>query len=283
MYACPLCPVTGWGRLEPSDETALLASPCPGRLDIGHTLLHPTDGRMTSSHSAYNLGSHTRAISHRLDWVGFPGPIASLSPSRASDLANKRRRHVDKAAQNGRAGPFHIGHIRACILANAGICGPWPSVAPGVKAFLRMMSGVILTVDHSIDRPIVPVALSPESQINKPNIPRDIKMKGIFSIVALAAAADVVSGHYIFNQFGLGSGKFGLYQHIRQNTNHNSPVTDLNSRDLRCNVGGNSGASTATVDVKAGDSFTFRTDQAVYHQGPISLSVHKSPRGMSRR
>jgi hypothetical protein len=86
-------------------------------------------------------------------------------------------------------------------------------------------------------------------------------------------AADVVSGHYIFQQFAVGSKKFAVYEHIRKNSNYNSPVTSLSSNDLRCNVGGSSGASTTVLNVNAGDSFTFYSDTAVYHQGPISLYV----------
>ena len=48
---------------------------------------------------------------------------------------------------------------------------------------------------------------------------------------------------------------------------------DLASKDLRCNVGGASGSNTTTLPVKAGDAFTFTSDVAVYHQGPISLYV----------
>lgn len=99
-------------------------------------------------------------------------------------------------------------------------------------------------------------------------------MKSTISIfTALSLGAAQVSGHYIFQQFGVGSTKFPVYEHIRKNTNMNSPVLSLTSTDLRCNVGGGSGASTTTVAVKAGDAFTFRADQAVYHQGPISLWV----------
>lgn len=98
-------------------------------------------------------------------------------------------------------------------------------------------------------------------------------MKASCFLAALSLGVADVSAHYIFQQFGLGSSKFPVYEHIRKNSNYNSPVTSLSSNDLRCNVGGNSGASTTLVDVKAGDSFTFYTDVAVYHQGPISLYV----------
>lgn len=62
-----------------------------------------------------------------------------------------------------------------------------------------------------------------------------------------------------------------VYQNIRKNTNYNSPVTDLASPDLRCNVGGGSSSGTTTVSVPAGSSVTFTSDTAVYHQGPVTL------------
>lgn len=77
----------------------------------------------------------------------------------------------------------------------------------------------------------------------------------------------------IFQRLTANGAQGGVYQNIRQNTNNNSPVTDLSSTDLRCNVGGGSGASTSTVSVAAGSSLTFTADIAVYHQGPVSLYV----------
>jgi hypothetical protein len=66
------------------------------------------------------------------------------------------------------------------------------------------------------------------------------------------------------------------YQYIRKNTNQNSPVTDLASTDLRCNVGA-SGSGTATVTVAAGAQVKFTLDIAVYHQGPIMWYLGKAP------
>ena len=45
------------------------------------------------------------------------------------------------------------------------------------------------------------------------------------AITALALAANTASAHYIAQYLSVGSTKYGKYQHIRQNTNDNSPVT----------------------------------------------------------
>ncbi|KAK4034541.1 glycosyl hydrolase family 61-domain-containing protein [Parachaetomium inaequale] len=101
-------------------------------------------------------------------------------------------------------------------------------------------------------------------------------MKGLLSAAALSLAVSDVSAHYIFQQLTTGSTKHDVFQYIRKNSNYNSPVTDLASNDLRCNVGA-SGASTETISVAAGSSFTFTLDTAVYHQGPTSIYMSKAP------
>lgn len=95
-------------------------------------------------------------------------------------------------------------------------------------------------------------------------------MKGVFTAAALSLAVSEVSAHYIFQQLDIGGTKGSVYQYIRKNSNGNSPVTDLSSNDMRCNVGA-SGSGTETVSAKAGDSFTFTLDTPVYHQGPTSM------------
>jgi hypothetical protein len=101
---------------------------------------------------------------------------------------------------------------------------------------------------------------------------RQFTMKSFITLAALSLIVSEVSAHYIFQQLSIGSTKYPVFKYIRQNSNYNSPVTDLTSNDLRCNVGA-SGASTDTVAVKAGDQFTFTLDTPVYHQGPISMYV----------
>ncbi|KAI9902232.1 hypothetical protein N3K66_004049 [Trichothecium roseum] len=98
-----------------------------------------------------------------------------------------------------------------------------------------------------------------------------------FGITAVAALLlNGASAHYIWNQLDIdgaaGSGADG----IRPNSNYNSPVTDLASNDLRCNEGGITGTGTTVRDIKAGSDFTFHTDVAVYHQGPVSVFLSKA-------
>lgn len=103
-------------------------------------------------------------------------------------------------------------------------------------------------------------------------------MKTFTSLAVLSLAVSNVSAHYIFQQLSVGATKNPLWKYIRQHTNYNSPVTDLKSNDLRCNVGAK-GAGTETVGVKAGEQFTFTLDTPVYHQGPVSVLVpFRSPK-----
>lgn len=101
-------------------------------------------------------------------------------------------------------------------------------------------------------------------------------MKLSLLALGLSALVHEASAHYIFEYLTYGGTKFAQYQYIRKNTNYNSPVTDLASNDLRCNVGGATGAG-ATLSVTAGSSLTFTADVAVYHQGPVSFYMAKAP------
>ncbi len=95
-------------------------------------------------------------------------------------------------------------------------------------------------------------------------------MKGILGAAALSLAVREASAHYIFQQLSIGSTQYPVFQYIRENTNFNQPVTELDDPNLRCNVGAD-GSKTETVTVKAGDAFTFTLDTPVYHQGPVSM------------
>lgn len=102
-------------------------------------------------------------------------------------------------------------------------------------------------------------------------------MKVFASVALLVTLASQTSCHYIFETFTANGVKNAPYTYVRKNTNYNSPVTDLTSNDLRCNVGGEAGNGTETVSVAAGSSVSFTSDVAVYHQGPISVYMAKAP------
>jgi hypothetical protein len=68
------------------------------------------------------------------------------------------------------------------------------------------------------------------------------------------------------------------YASIRLNTNANSPVTDVTSTDMRCNVGGlASGPTTSTTTVAAGSTIGFESDIAVFHPGVFNIYMAKAP------
>ncbi|GKT90413.1 LOW QUALITY PROTEIN: cellulose-growth-specific protein [Colletotrichum tofieldiae] len=97
-------------------------------------------------------------------------------------------------------------------------------------------------------------------------------------LAALAAFCDLTSAHYRFTSLVVGAAT--RYVHVRRNTNHNSPVTDVLSKDIVCNAGGlASGSATQIATVAAGSTVGFAMDQAIYHDGPVTVWL--SPAGSS--
>ncbi|KAF8592832.1 hypothetical protein BDV93DRAFT_357420, partial [Ceratobasidium sp. AG-I] len=107
-------------------------------------------------------------------------------------------------------------------------------------------------------------------------------MKSVFALVALVAACiQPALGHYRFYKYIDAAGTVtGEYVYVRANTNTNSPVTDITSTDLRCNVGGlASGATTSTTTVAAGSTVGFQADIPLIHPGPTQVYLGKVPSG----
>jgi len=96
-------------------------------------------------------------------------------------------------------------------------------------------------------------------------------------IVVVAALFGSVSAHYRFTSLVVNGQTTGAYQYVRQNSNYNSPVTDITSTDARCNVGGGTGGNTSTATVAAGSSIGFQMDQAVFHLGPVDVYMGQAP------
>ncbi|KFA60056.1 hypothetical protein S40285_09115 [Stachybotrys chlorohalonatus IBT 40285] len=102
-----------------------------------------------------------------------------------------------------------------------------------------------------------------------------LRFAGLFLLLSLAFGN--AAAHYIFQSVNLAGSAGGVYEGVRRNTNYNSPVTDLSSTSLRCNEGGLDGSQTTVRAIRAGGQFTFTSDVAVYHQGPVSVFLSRAP------
>ena len=94
---------------------------------------------------------------------------------------------------------------------------------------------------------------------------------------ALLACSNSALAHYRFHQFIVNGTVTPEYYYVRQNTNYNSPVTDVTSTDLRCNAGGlASGATTNVATILAGSTVGFTVDTPIYHPGPLAIYMSKA-------
>ncbi|KAG8812492.1 hypothetical protein FRC20_003958 [Serendipita sp. 405] len=100
-------------------------------------------------------------------------------------------------------------------------------------------------------------------------------MKTLFGLASLVLALlPQVTAHYRWVSLINGGVTTTAFQYVRQSTNWNSPVTDVTSNDLRCNVG----ATTAsTANVTAGSTVGFALDQAIFHPGVLNVYMSKAP------
>lgn len=102
-----------------------------------------------------------------------------------------------------------------------------------------------------------------------------------FTFATAAAAALALApgalAHYRWTHLVVNGATVGTdYQYVRQNTNYNSPVTDVTSNDIRCNTGSQaSAANTQTYSVAAGSTIGLGLDQAIYHQSVSALYMTK--------
>lgn len=99
-------------------------------------------------------------------------------------------------------------------------------------------------------------------------------MKSSFTAALVGASlyAAPALAHYRFTSLIYNGATTDAYEYVRANTGSNSPVTDVTSNDLRCNVGGlDTGSSTKVASVAAGDEVGFALDQAIFHPGPLAV------------
>ncbi|PFH46218.1 lytic polysaccharide monooxygenase [Amanita thiersii Skay4041] len=91
-------------------------------------------------------------------------------------------------------------------------------------------------------------------------------------ILSLAAITYSASAHYIWTT--LIAGSTTTTTAVRQPLS-NSPVEDVTSNNIRCNI--NSGPAPDTVSVAAGSTIGFKLDNTLYHQGPAAIYLGKAP------
>ncbi|KAF9039278.1 glycosyl hydrolase family 61-domain-containing protein [Panaeolus papilionaceus] len=93
------------------------------------------------------------------------------------------------------------------------------------------------------------------------------------ALFGLALIAQTASAHYIFDT--LIAGTTTSTKAVRKPA-ENSPITDINSPNLRCNV--NTSPATETVSVAAGSKIGFKiSNQKIYHLGPAAMYLGKAP------
>ncbi|KAG2009490.1 hypothetical protein CC2G_012423 [Coprinopsis cinerea AmutBmut pab1-1] len=99
-------------------------------------------------------------------------------------------------------------------------------------------------------------------------------MKLLTSFAILASAAQIASAHYIWNTLTFGSGTSTAA--VRQ-PQSNSPVENVSSNDMRCNV--NPRGASEVIQVAAGSTVGFNLDNTLYHQGPAAIYLGQAPGG----
>jgi hypothetical protein len=118
-----------------------------------------------------------------------------------------------------------------------------------------------------------------------------VNMKGLFTSVIVAAAAQLASAHYTFPYLIANGVTTGEYQYVRITANHwvschntagysfvpdksiqsNGPVTNVKDASIRCyELDTTSAGATSTATVSAGSTVGFKADNTMGHPGYFS-------------
>lgn len=107
-------------------------------------------------------------------------------------------------------------------------------------------------------------------------------MQSALKFLASASLAGSVFAHYNFDSLIVDGSATEPYEYVRRMTNSNSPVTDVSSTDMRCNVGTQANAaSTKTKAVAAGAQVGFTVADNIGHPGPLTVYLSKAPGDVS--
>ena len=100
------------------------------------------------------------------------------------------------------------------------------------------------------------------------------------TIALLAATISPAIAHWTYDRIIVNNQVIGSpYQYVRKHTNGNNPLQNVNSTDMRCNIGGLSGTQTQTqtYTVTAGDRLGFTIADTFGHPGPQQVYISKAP------
>ena len=98
-----------------------------------------------------------------------------------------------------------------------------------------------------------------------------------FAAFSLLTLANTAFAHYRWTKLIANGAATGEYQHVRLNTNYNSPVTDVTSNDIRCNTGTQpNAAKTSTYSVAAGSTSAAGVPASCRYE-PAAMRTPMSP------
>ncbi|PVF98303.1 hypothetical protein CPB86DRAFT_362987 [Serendipita vermifera] len=99
-------------------------------------------------------------------------------------------------------------------------------------------------------------------------------MRLLAAAFCVLAAVLQVQAHYRFLKLN-GSGDYD-YIRVPDNQYSNGPVTNVQSTDIRCNLGA-AARTTGTLTVAAGSTATFSVYTSISHPGPLLFYMAKAP------
>ncbi|KAI1258839.1 glycosyl hydrolase family 61-domain-containing protein [Xylariaceae sp. FL1019] len=100
------------------------------------------------------------------------------------------------------------------------------------------------------------------------------------TIVIIATTLHSARAHWVYNRLIVDGTYVGEpYQYIRPSSNGNNFISNVNSTDMRCNVGVSSGLTnrTETATVRAGDEVGFGIDETFGHPGIQQVYLSRAP------
>src|SRR5690349_21256650 len=100
------------------------------------------------------------------------------------------------------------------------------------------------------------------------------------TLVAITALLSPVFAHWNFESLIVNGIDTGAYNYVRRTKNSNSPVQDVKSKDMICNVGGIDDdvmSATKTYTVSPGDQVGFTIRDIFGHPGIQQVYMSKAP------